>query len=71
VLKDEKDPETRRMAVFALGETESDEAVAVLLEIVKTDKDTKVATAAVTALGEIGTPKAKAALVEILEKKAG
>ena len=39
LLKDEKDPETRRIAVFALGQTKSDEAVAVLLDLVKTDKD--------------------------------
>ncbi|MCK7483004.1 MAG: HEAT repeat domain-containing protein [Candidatus Moduliflexus flocculans] len=61
---------SRSSAVFALGQTKSDEAVAALLEVAK-GKDARLARAAVTALGEIGTPKAKAALLEILEKKAG
>jgi HEAT repeat protein len=58
----------RRIAVHALGETKSDEAVAVLLDVAKNDKDLRLRTAAVQALGEIGTPKAKAALIELLEK---
>jgi HEAT repeat protein len=69
VVREEKDPELRKQAIFALGQTKSDEAVPVLLEVAKKDKDVKMATAAVMALGEIGTPKAKAALMEILERK--
>ena len=56
------------MALHALGETKSDEAVPILLEAAL-DKDRTIATMAVMALGQIGTPKAKAALLEIIEKR--
>jgi HEAT repeat protein len=69
VVKTETDRDLKEHALFALGQTKSDEAVAALLEIAK-GKDGRLARAAVTALGEIGTPKAKAALLEILEKRA-
>jgi HEAT repeat protein len=69
VLKTEADPELKQHVIFSLGQTKSDEAVPVLLEIAK-GKDGKLARAAVMALGEIGTPKAKAALLDVLEKKA-
>jgi HEAT repeat protein len=69
LLKEEKDPEMRSDIVDALGETKSDEAVPILLDIAKTDAEIRVRTAAVAALGEIGTPKAREALMEILKKK--
>ncbi|TFG57750.1 MAG: HEAT repeat domain-containing protein, partial [Candidatus Aminicenantes bacterium] len=68
ILKTETDRELKEHALYAIGQTKSDEAVAILLEIAK-GKDARLARAAVSALGEIGTPKAKAALLEILEKK--
>ncbi|MDP2955430.1 MAG: HEAT repeat domain-containing protein, partial [Longimicrobiales bacterium] len=68
ILRTETDRELKEQAIFSLGQTKSDDAVAILLEIAK-GKDARLAHAAVSALGEIGTPKAKAALLEILEKK--
>ena len=68
-MKEEKDPELRRMIVRALGETESDDAVPILLNLALEDKDYKVRAQAVSALAEIDSPKSRAALVEILKKK--
>jgi len=57
--------------VDALGNSESDEAVPILIDVAKTDPDVEVRTAAVSALGEIKTPKARQALIELLKGKKG
>jgi HEAT repeat protein len=69
MLKTEKEPDVKRMLVYSLGETESDEAVPILLDLAMNDKDNRVRAAAVSALGEIGSPKARDALLKVLEKK--
>jgi HEAT repeat protein len=61
--------ELQHVAIMALGNIESDEAIPVLTDIAKKGSDRKLRSAAVTALGQIGTEKARAALVEILESK--
>ncbi len=71
MLKDEQDPELRRAAVYGLGNTESDDAVTVLVEVVRNDADVRVRKAAVAALGQIGTPRAQEALLEILRNQDG
>jgi HEAT repeat protein len=55
--------------VEALGDTENDAAVPVLLKAAKNDKSLKVRASAVEALGNIGTPKAREALMELLKEK--
>jgi HEAT repeat protein len=57
--------------VEALGGSESDEAVPILLDVAKTDPDVEVRTAAVLALGDIKTPKARQALLDLLKGKKG
>ena len=69
MLKTEKEPDVRRMLVYSLGETESDEAVPILLDVALNDTNNRIRAAAVSALGEIGTPKAREALLKVLEKK--
>jgi HEAT repeat protein len=69
ILKEEKDPELRRMIVRVLGETESDDAVPILLNVALEDNNYKVRAEAVSALADIDSPKSRAALVEILKKK--
>ena len=55
--------------VDALGSSESDEAVPILIDVAKTDADVEVRTAAVSALGDIKTTKARQALIELLKGK--
>ncbi len=52
-----------------MGNAGSDEAVPILVEVIKKDPSIKVRKDAVTALGHIGTPRAQEALVKILENK--
>ena len=59
----------RRAAVYALGDQDSKEAVAILAEVVKNDPNLNVRKAAIDALGRIGTPEAQKALMEVLEGK--
>ena len=65
-LKTETNADLRQAAVWALAEHETDEAVKILLWVVKNDKSVKVRTTAVHALGEIGTPAAQQALLDVL-----
>jgi len=69
MLKIEKEPDLRRSLVYSLGETGSDDAVSILLDVALNDSNNRVRAAAVSALGEIGTPKAREALMKVLEKK--
>jgi len=69
LFKEEKDPEWREKMVDALGGSESDDAVPLLLDAAKTDPEVQVRTAAVSALGEIKTPKARQALMDLLKGK--
>lgn len=55
--------------VEALGNSESDEAVPILLDSARTDSEVEVRTAAVSALGDIKTPKARQALLDLLKGK--
>jgi HEAT repeat protein len=69
ILKTEKDPELRRVAIRTLGETENDEVIPVLLEAAQKDEDSRNRKEAVLALGEIGTAKAKEALQKIIDSE--
>jgi HEAT repeat protein len=69
MLKTEKEPDVRRMLIYSLGETGSDDAVPILLEVALNDSNNRIRATAVSALGEIGTPKAREALMKVLEKK--
>ena len=67
ILKTEKDPETRKVAVYALEDSDmKDEAVTTLIHVIKNDKNIEVRKAAIRVLGEIGTPKAREALMEVI-----
>jgi HEAT repeat protein len=57
------------VAIMALGQTESDDAVPVLKDFAMKGVNKRVRSAAVNALGQIGTEKAKAALLDILGMK--
>ncbi len=71
VVKDEYDPEIRLLGISALGQTKSDEAVTVLLDLARYDKNAMVRSQAVSALGAIGTARSRAALKEILNRQDG
>ena len=71
VVKSMEDINGRQIAAEALGDTESDDAVAILLDVARTDASVRVRTAAVNALGRIGTLAAQDALLQILQGEAG
>jgi HEAT repeat protein len=66
MIKNEKDPDQRRMIVRALADIESDESVAILARVAKTDTNSQVRREAVSALGSIDSPAAKKALRDLL-----
>ncbi|HKW12926.1 MAG TPA: HEAT repeat domain-containing protein, partial [Candidatus Krumholzibacteria bacterium] len=66
MIKNEKDPDQRRLIVRALADNESDESVAVLARVARTDPSNQVRREAVSALGSIDTPAAKKALRDLL-----
>jgi len=68
-LQEEKNPELRKAAVYALGDKTSKEAVDILVKVVKTDENLVVRKAAIDVLGQIGTPEAQQTLMEILENR--
>jgi HEAT repeat protein len=69
MMKTEKDPDQRRVIVWALSDIETDDSVAILARIAKSDEDREVRRQAVAALGSIGTPASKKALRALLDDK--
>ena len=69
ILETEKDADLRQSIVWALSDSDSDEAVRILARVIRNDSSARVRTSAVQALGEIGTPAAKKVLKEILSEE--
>ena len=70
-LKASRIPHIRLVAIQALGEADSDEAVELLLEVAQTEASMDERTTAITALGRIGTPAAQDALLQVLQGGIG
>jgi HEAT repeat protein len=68
MVKNESNPDQRRMIVRALADIESDESVAILARIAKNDPSHSVRREAVSALGSMDTPSAKKALRDLLNE---
>ena len=66
MIKNERDPNQRRMIVRALADMDNDEAVAILARVAKTDTNSQVRREAVSALGSIDSPAARKALRGLL-----
>ena len=65
--REERAPDVRKAAIHALGNTEHDAAVDVLVRVARSNADVQIRKAAVAALGQIGTPRAQEALLKILQ----
>ena len=66
MIKNERDPNQRRMIVRALADMDNDEAVTILARVAKTDTNSQVRREAVSALGSIDSPAARKALRGLL-----
>ncbi|MGI9174190.1 MAG: HEAT repeat domain-containing protein [Rhodothermales bacterium] len=70
VVKSMEDINGRQIAAEALGDTDSEDAIPILLDVAQNDANVRVRTAAVNALSRIGTPAAQDALLQILQGEA-
>ena len=68
LLSIENDPELRKTIAYQLGNSDTKEAVDVLVKVINEDKSLEVRKAAVNALGNIDLSEAQDALLKILQK---
>jgi HEAT repeat protein len=68
VVKNDPDPEVKKMALFSLGQSDDPGAVPALAEILRTSDDRELQKSAVFALGQSDDPRGAATLREFIQR---